>query len=508
MIRSWRFWVLLVLLVGPIAAYVAMGLLWLREHGWIYVVAAFGIWTFAGTLFYVLGVRWTKSRTTILPPIDWENPRTFVPFDRQAWALVEEEADRGEAVTMDALTQIDTYIDTGKRLASRLAVHYHPLSADPIEHVPVVQMLTALELAASDLSGLCREVPGGDMVTPSHWKKAVQAAGFFSKANEIYGYLLPLFQPTTGLVRLGAQKFVTGPAWKNMQQNALRWFYRAYVNRLGTHLIELYSGRLAIGTDQYRRLTKKKQGKPTADLEPIPPLRIVVVGSRETNREALVEALELACEEDLSMVKSRLEADGFDASLADMLKDAEWIEGPGYTVHPGTETARDRATRKDALEAAEAADMVLLVIDEQTPDLSPDARFVEAWDQFFQTNATREIPPLIAVVTVASASADMDQVGVATRIGPARVDAVRKALPAGVLEVIAVDLDSDTPALSVGRLVLSLTPLLARAEKVSINRHLREVSAHSKARRLLGQVGKQGKRIFQSIREARKRPGR
>ena len=37
------------------------------------------------------------------------------------------------------------------------------------------------------------------------------------------------------------------PAWRNMQQNLLRWFYRAYVNRLGTHLIELYSGRLSIG---------------------------------------------------------------------------------------------------------------------------------------------------------------------------------------------------------------------------------------------------------------------
>ena len=42
-----------------------------------------------------------------------------------------------------------------------------------------------------------------------------------------------------------------------MQQNMLRWFYQAYVNRLGTHLIELLSGRLAIGADHYRRLTRR-----------------------------------------------------------------------------------------------------------------------------------------------------------------------------------------------------------------------------------------------------------
>ena len=42
-----------------------------------------------------------------------------------------------------------------------------------------------------------------------------------------------------------------------MQQNVLRWFYQAYVNRLGVHLIELMSGRLAIGAEHYRRLTRR-----------------------------------------------------------------------------------------------------------------------------------------------------------------------------------------------------------------------------------------------------------
>ena len=37
------------------------------------------------------------------------------------------------------------------------------------------------------------------------------------------------------------------PAWKSMQENLLRWFYHAYENRLGMHLIELFSGRLVIG---------------------------------------------------------------------------------------------------------------------------------------------------------------------------------------------------------------------------------------------------------------------
>ena len=95
------------------------------------------------------------------------------------------------------------------------------------------------------------------MITPSHWKKAVTVAGYIQRANDIYSYLLPIFSPVTGLVRLGTQQWMVKPAWKNMQQNLLRWFFRAYVNRLGVHLIELYSGRLAIGAEQYRKLTAR-----------------------------------------------------------------------------------------------------------------------------------------------------------------------------------------------------------------------------------------------------------
>ena len=67
----------------------------------------------------------------------------------------------------------------------------------------------------------------------------------------------PLLNPLSGLARLGTRELIVKPAWKNMQQNVLRWFFQAYVNRVGVHLIELISGRLAIGAEQYRRLTRR-----------------------------------------------------------------------------------------------------------------------------------------------------------------------------------------------------------------------------------------------------------
>ena len=216
--------------------------LWLYQRGWL-------LW--AGLAWFAAGISFRgwpaldEVTKDLLPPIDWNAPRTFAQIDRDAWKLVEAEAEQGDTVSLQTLTEFDVYMNTGRRLARTLANHYHPLSTAPIDNVPIVDLLTALELASEDLSALCRQVPGGDMLTPSHWKKAVQVAGYFQRANDIYSYLLPIFSPLSGLVRLGTQQLMVKPAWKDMQQNLLRWFFRAYVNRLGVHLIELYSGRLA-----------------------------------------------------------------------------------------------------------------------------------------------------------------------------------------------------------------------------------------------------------------------
>ncbi len=503
MIRSWRFWVLFILLVGPIAVYVGFGALWLMERRW--GVYGFSAWVTASVIFGLLVVRWTKGREAVLPPIDWDVPRTFRPLDKQAWALVEQESEHGDRLSMDELSQIDAYVETGKRLTMRLAAHYHPLSSDAVEHLPVVHILTALELAAEDLTHLCREIPGGDMVTPAHWKKAVQAAGFFSKANEIYGYLLPIFQPATGLVRLGTQKLMVQPSWKNMQQNVLRWFYRAYVNRLGIHLIELYSGRLAIGAEQYRKLTKKKGSHATTDLGP-PTLHIAVVGALGSGRSALIEALDRARHDDLSQVQGRLEADGFDESLADLLLTVEWVKAPDYTIHPGAETSRDRSSRAAVLKRALHSDLVLMTIDARREDLSPEFKFLEEWNAHFEANANAEAPPVVVVLTEVDRLADLSSDGHgADFLIQAKIAAVRKAMPSTIAAVVAVGLGTNPPFGVSDRLLVTLAPLLERSERLAVIRHMHDYTARSKAARLLGQAAKQGKRLFNSLRSARKK---
>ena len=135
-----------------------------------------------------------------------------------------------------------------------------------------------------------------------------------------------------------------------MQQNLLRWFFRAFVNRLGMHLIELYSGRLVIGADQYRKLTRKV-GKGGPEVEPTSfDLTIAVAGSRDSGKSKLIEALDAARKGDLPALRGKLATLGGDEAGLDRLLGAKIVEVDHYTPsEAGKESARNRSTRRHAV---------------------------------------------------------------------------------------------------------------------------------------------------------------
>jgi hypothetical protein len=509
-LTNWRLWVLGLLFLAPPAVLVGLGFAWLGERGW----ALWGslAWVTSAVVFSVLSVRWTRTRRTVLPPLDWSAPRTFAPIDREAWSIVLAEAEQADRLKPGELGSIDLYIKTGQRLAERLARHYHPNAADPIERVPVAELLTALELASEDLGRLLREVPGGDIVTLAHWKTGQQVASFMSKAGEYYNYLLPLFQPVQGLVRLGAQKLMAEPAWRGMQLNILRWFYRAFVQRLGTHLIEMYSGRLGIGADLYRKLTRRR---PLAGLDPKAeaqlqqPLRIVVAGARDAGKTTLIDTLEKARAESLDAVRARLERDGLDPTLAELLAKAELDEAPSYTVHD-EETARDRLTRRAAVADAVRTDLLLLVIDGTRDDFTADARLLQEWHDWYATRPGLDEPPVLVVLTGIDRDALLGDAepgaprAVVTKAARdaavrARVEAARQALPSGVLvDIVPVGLGTPTVGIA-ERLMPELAGLLHRAERAALIRNLHRHATRSKAGRVIGQVGRHGRRLWEGL---------
>jgi|GEM_PF-5633019 len=252
---SWRGAVLLALYIVPPVVYFCLGAWWLFEKGLlIYGLAG---WLICTILFSIFSKRWFEGAEKILPPLNWEKPWTFAPRDAQAWAIVQETALQANELTLEHLSRIETYRETSDELARRIAACYYPNVENPLEKVPIVDLIVAIQLASEDLERLCRQIPVMDQLTPGHLKGITKAMGMAQSANEIYNFALPVFRPVTGLPRLLVQKLVAEPAWRQTKEGVQRWLFRAYVNRLGVHLVELCSGRLRAGSAAYRRSSSR-----------------------------------------------------------------------------------------------------------------------------------------------------------------------------------------------------------------------------------------------------------
>jgi len=514
LLREWRTGVLLLLLVGPVLAYIGFGTLWLIERGWI--IHAVLAWIVAGGAFAILAARWTTSVRTVMPPLDWDAPRTFSPLDREAWKIVEREAQASEKLSMESLIEGDRYIDTGRDLLKHLAAHYHPDASDPLDDVPVVELLSALELAAEDLAKLTRQVPGGDLITLSHWRRAIQMAGYISKANDFYAFVSPFLNPLSGLTRIGTRELIVKPAWKNMQQNVLRWFFQAYVNRLGVHLIELFSGRLAIGADQYRRLTRRGS-LPVLPVDGEDVLVVDVVGARESGKSRLIAAIQEVFQGDQRPIRARLEGMGLDGALVDRLKNVRFFEVPGYTTRstPEHDSRTDRNTREAAVEAAVDCDLLILVVDGRKSLRPADVAFAQAWDAFFIQHPHREPPPTLVVVTevdrpefgpVWAPPYDWSS-GQGVREAAVRslFDSLRATLPPGFSTFAAAGLPDQSPFGVVEHILPALAAQLHRAERAALLRKLQAVAGRSKAGRVMSQLSQQGKQVWSHLKNRRKK---
>jgi uncharacterized protein len=177
--------------------------------------------------------------------------------------------------------------------------------------------------------------------------------------------------------------------------------------------------------------------------------------------------------------------------VLDRLLSANWIEVPGYTSKSDRETARDRSTRRHAVDDAVQADLLLLLIDDRHGTLAADAALASDWDRWYLEHPALERPPLI----VAMLTSDL-----------ARLDAARAVLPPTISEIVAIEPVGETPIQLARAILPTLAAQLPRAERVSILRHLHRLSTRSKAGRLIRQVGTQGKRLLGHLRRPKPEP--
>jgi predicted GTPase len=502
----WRIVILGDLVALPILFLIGMGsyALWER-HWWFYAW-----WPLAGCLAaaYLLGWYWQRQRR-LLPPTD-DAAGHWTDRDRKAWELVAARAAAVKDVPIERLEDPHFYLDAGREMAEELAHFYHPEKKDPLGRVTIPELLTVIELAAHDLHEMVdRYLPGGHLLTVNQWRQASELPRMYRTATNIYWAVAALFNPVqTGLRYVASQLGLSQP-WQQLQQSLVDWFYTAYLHRVGTYLIELYSGRLGVGADRYRALVDRHTGanrereRPEDDATAAN-VTIALFGQVKAGKSSVVNALlgeQLAKTDVLpataAVTRYRLQPPNLGTQL-------ELLDTVGYG-HEGPKADDLKATEK----AAREADVLLLVLHARNPARQADAQMLERLTTWFQDRPDLRRPPLIAVVThidLLSPSLEwsppydwQNPTKPKERSIAAAVDAVREQLGGGVAAVVPVCAASGKEFGVQEELLPTILSRLDEAHGVALLRCLRQELDQGQVRKVFRQIVATGREALRLV---------
>lgn len=400
---------ILALLIAPfVLVLLATGLVFLWENAWLLKWLWIPI-PFCWLIGFLL-IRLVKKRYGSL----WQ-PRSDVlthwtDQDRAAWQLVAEFADGQQPVATDRFFQADLYLETAQQLAMQLAGHYHANAKDAIENLTIPEILTATELAVSDIRRFVeRNIPGSHLMTIRWLQRAPQVTGFWTQVRPLYYAASVIWHPWTILSRAATNETVVNPVMDELKKEGFAGLYRAFVLQLGKYLIELNSHRLKVGPDRWRELMQEaaqtatdtpstatapagpQTGEPQ---EPPAALQIALVGQVKAGKSSLINALI-----------------GDQQAAVDILPLTDSIKR--YSVHPDRVNAQLtlldtvgfaheglKADRMDAtMQAICESSMTVLVMNACQPAREPDCQLLRTMESWFRQHPQRRRPPILVVLT-------------------------------------------------------------------------------------------------------------
>ncbi len=342
--------------------------------------------------------RWGGRVEIPQPPLDRTH---WTPQDQAATAIVEAEQRRVTEYTKEQLCDPQFYTLITQELALKIAQHYHPKAKDPLGQRTVVEILAAVQLISADVEDwFLKYVPGGHLVTVSHWKLLSHAPGWWQAASNAT-WVASIFMNPLNLGRYFVSKLAVDPLSGQVQQNLLGYFYTAYIRQAGYYLIELNSGRLQGGSERYRRWMKQvetptpasaSQTNDSPDDMPVN-ITIALIGQVKAGKSSLINALigrESAMTDVLPATKK---VQRYAYSPPDRGDRFQLLDTTGYS-DAGATDEQQTETR----EAVRQSDLVLLVLDARSPSRDADLKTLAGLADWYTTHPQLKPPPILAVL--------------------------------------------------------------------------------------------------------------
>ena len=369
---------------------------WLLKWSWIPFPVC---WALA----YVVFRLWKRKG-----PVLWQPERDvamhWTDRDEQAWAKVKVWADKAGSIDYQRFFTSELYITSAQEMAEELAQHYHARSNDPLGGVTVPEVLTAIELAVSDLREFVEHhVPASHLVTIQWLQRASRIPSAWKKFRLAYDAVSLLWNPWGVLYRTASNRTVAQPMVGELERDAMAAVYQAYVLSVGKYLIELNSRRLKVGPQRWRKWMEPERsptpeaaaGAGDAPSEPTAPLelRIAVVGQVKTGKSSLINALLGERKAIVDLLPSTRHVQRYQLVHESTNNSLVLLDTPGYA---GPSAGESRA---EAMRSSCDAAIVVLVLHACQPARDPDKALLRELHQWFSDHPDRKRPVVLAAIT-------------------------------------------------------------------------------------------------------------
>ena len=389
--RRWRLWVLAACVGLPLLVFGVSGALWLHERHWLRWV---GLAFLCGeALLLWLARRWSRMEAALLPQPSAVLPPTFAPRDEAAWALVQEYLERieGGEIVLESPEQL---LALGQEILQRIAVHYNPTAREPLWSIQVPLLFRAIEETARDLAQVTASLPLAHRITIGEALHGYRLRQKIMPAYNVYRVLYPIFNWHNALFQL----LVTDRLFDLTKQTLTQWLLKWYVDRVGYHAIELYSGQLLL-TRQFDLSTPVSPPDTVKQPAPSPtvsgaPLRILILGQVKAGKSSLVNALFGMAHAATDVLPTTVQLTSYVLDRSDLGGTILVSDMGGYE-----EPQVSKARLEEALTEAQRADLLLLVLSAVNAAREPDRRLLSQLHDHFAARPELRPPPVAIVLT-------------------------------------------------------------------------------------------------------------
>jgi predicted GTPase len=305
--------------------------------------------------------------------------------------VVQEYLDRIERGEI-RLTSLDQFWLLGQEVLHRIAIFYRPEDKEPLFAVPVPLLFRAIEETARDLAAVTADLPLAHVITISDVVRGYRIQQKLQPAYNVYRALYPLLNWKNALF----QWLVTDRLFDVTKETLSQWLLKWYVDRVGYHAIELYSGKLLVSQRRNGAvsLTETTDGRDEVQRTAPEPLRILILGQVKAGKSSLVNAL-------FGEVRAASDVVPTTAQLTRYVLERSDLGGMVLLGDMGgyEDSSVPRERVEEALTEALHSDLVLLVLSAVNAAREPDRQLLTQLRDSFAARPELRPPPVVAVLT-------------------------------------------------------------------------------------------------------------